>query len=162
MSRSVLFFLPTPARRLLSALPLLVLFALLPLAAAQSSAADTVTWLFQGDVAGIPTQAVVSFELLPRVGTVPAEASPAGIWVETVGQYLLLAGEAVNPYARYLFTAELSNGVWGYGEMIDLGTGTRFRIRVDLIPEGFVLSTNPFEGGCGEFGCARYPFIRIP
>ena len=139
----------------------LLIALLIPLASAQP-AGNVVTWTFQGEVAGVPTQAAVSFEQLPRIGVTPSTAATAGIWVETVGQYLLLAGEVVNPYARYMFQAELSNGVWGYGDMVDLTSGERFRIRLDLTPEGFVLSTNPFEGGCGEFGCAHYPFVRTP
>ena len=42
-----------------------------------------------------------------------------------------------------------------------LVTGERFRIRLDLTPDGFILSTNPFEGDCGEYGCAHYPFVRV-
>ncbi len=125
-------------------------------------AGNVVTWMFQGDIEGVQTQVAVSFEQLPRIGVTPSTTTAAGIWVETIGQYLLLAGQATNAYANYLFQAELSNGVWGYGEMVDTLTGERFRIRLDLIPEGFILSTNPFEGYCGKYGCAHYTFLRTP
>ncbi len=140
--------------------PALLLVLQISLASAQP-AGNVVTWTFQGDIEGVQTQVVVSFEQLPRIGVTPSTTA-AGIWVETIGQYLLLAGQATNAYANYLFQAELSNGVWGYGEMVDTLTGERFRIRLDLIPEGFILSTNPFEGYCGEYGCAHYTFLRAP
>lgn len=153
---------PTPSTLRGAATLLALLVALLVGLAQAQPAGNVVTWTFQGDIEGVVSQAAVSFERLPRVGVTPSPTNAAGIWVETVGQYLLLAGEVANAYARYAFTAELSNGVWGYGDMVDLVSGARLRIRLDLTPEGFILSTNPFEGTCGEVGCAHYWFVRTP
>jgi hypothetical protein len=154
---------PAPRRRLPPLGAPLALFVTLLLGLAQAQpAGNVITWTFQGDIEGVVSQAAVSFEQLPRIGVTPSPTNAAGIWVETVGQYLLLAGEIANTYARYAFTAELSNGVWGYGDMVDMVSGARFRIRLDLTPEGFILSTNPFEGTCGEYGCAHYWFVRTP
>jgi hypothetical protein len=141
----------TPATLLLAVLVL----CLLPTSRAQP-AGPTTHHTFQGEINGVPTQVLVATELLPRLVVTPGTQN---IWVGTAGQYFLLAGQVVNDYAAYAFTADIANGLNGYGDMVDLVTGDRLRIRIDLFTQGFVLSTNPFEGGCGEFGCAHYPFV---
>lgn len=133
----------------------LLAFSLTASALAQP-AGPTTHHTFVGDIGGVPTQVLVSVELLPQLVVTEGIEN---IWIAAASQYFVLAGQVVNPYAGYLFTADIANGLNGYGDMVDVATGERMRIRIDLFTQGFVLSTNAFEGGCGEYGCAHYPFV---
>jgi hypothetical protein len=57
--------------------------------------------------------------------------------------YIQMVGEITSGQFYYTFIAELYSPT-GYGDMVDYVGGTTFRIRIDLIADGFILTANPF------------------
>jgi hypothetical protein len=104
-----------------------------------------------GEINGLEATAFVSTELLNQFLIVDEGGVSAG------GAFLLLSGEIRSGPYTYSFIAEIDGGS-GYGDLVDQVDGARTRIRIDLYTNGFVMTTNVFEGGHGDEGSAQYAF----
>lgn len=94
----------------------------------------------EGDINGVPSQALVSVESLPSM--------------DGPGRHVTVSGEIKNDYADYTFTGEMG----GYVDIVSLTDGQRFRGAMNLTNNGFVLVSNPEYDGSGR-GSGYYPFI---
>jgi hypothetical protein len=134
--------------------PVALLTALL---ASQSALAQT--HHFTCDISGVPSSMVVEIEHVQQSGvTLSPGVNPDITGVIGTGQYTLYtAGEIRNPYALYRFSGEGE-----YADVIEPVTGSRFRIRFELAQDGLYIIPNPFEGGHGYEGSARYRCLPDP
>ena len=106
--------------------------ALAPLAASAPSEA-AVTARYVGSIASTQAVAIVRFERFRR--------------------YVSMTGKINSGAYQYAFEVNIV-GNSGYGTMVSLREGTRFRVHVLLTANGFVLTANPFRGR------TSYTFIR--
>ena len=78
---------------------------------------------FSGDIGGVQATAVLTFE--------------------EFRDYTLWSGQINSGPYVYTFTADVI-GDRGWGDMVDHFDNSRFRIQIDVLPDGFLLTSNPF------------------
>lgn len=107
--------------------------------------------ILYGDINGAEATATVEVSTLTQVMGEAAGTIYSGT------TYVVFAGEIHSGPYGYVFSADIY-GASGFGDMVSYADGSRFRIRVDLYPDGFLLATGVFESDCGAAGCGQYVF----
>lgn len=80
------------------------------------------------------------------VGDLNGSRAVANVSFEPLREYTIMAGEIRSNEAYYTFTADIV-GTSGYGDILDHADGSRFRIKIDLMADGFILTSNPLGPG---------------
>ena len=88
-----------------------------------SGTTDAPCGTYVGDINGVEATATISIEQLP--------------------EYVLMSGEITSGTFYYTFTADIIADR-GWGDMVDHFDGSRFRVRIDVAADGFLLTANPF------------------
>ena len=73
------------------------------------------------------------------VGNLHGLQATARVQVEQLREVTYVGGEITSQTAHYLFKADLW-GERGWGDMIDMYSNERFRIQIDVLPGGFILT----------------------
>ena len=76
-------------------------------------------------------------------GEINGVQATARVTVEPLPSYTYVEGEVTSGQFYYTFTADLP-GDRGWGDMVDHSDGSIFRIQIDVVGDGFYLTTNPF------------------
>jgi hypothetical protein len=97
-------------------------------------------------VATAPRVQPVQMTSTSFVGDIHGARALAAVSFERLYNYVLMAGQIRSGQFFYTFRTELV-GASGFGEMLNHLDGQRFQIRIDLMPAGFALTSNPFGPG---------------
>ena len=117
-----------------------------------SSAHAATTYRLTCDIGGVASSMVSTVEIINSHGIVVGPGFSPDIKVISAGDSTVYSsGEIRNQHAHYVF-----NGVGEYADVVEMGTGQRFRIRFELTQGGLYIITNPFEGSHGYEGSGRY------
>ena len=99
---------------------------------------------------GAPSQAATTARY---VGSIANTKAVANIRFERFRRYVSMTGRIESGAYQYTFEINIV-GNSGYGTMVSLREGTRFRIHVQLTANGFILTANPLRGR------TSYTFVR--
>lgn len=91
--------------------------------------------------AGAPSQAASTASY---VGSIANTKALADVRFERFRRYVSMSGKISSGAYQYAFQINIV-GNSGYGTMVSLREGTRFRIHVLLTANGFILTANPFR-----------------
>jgi hypothetical protein len=80
------------------------------------------------------------------VGDINGAQAVANVSFEPLREYTIMAGEIRSNNFYYTFKADIV-GESGYGDILDHSDNSRFRIKIDLTSDGFVLTSNPLGPG---------------
>lgn len=100
--------------------------------------------------ASAPSQAAVTARY---VGSIASTQAVADVRFERFRRYVSMTGKIRSGAYHYVFEVNIV-GNSGYGTMVSLREGTRFRVHVLLTANGFILTANPFRGR------TSYTFVR--
>jgi len=102
---------------------------------------------------------LTSLALVPLAASAPSEAAVTARYVGSIASTQAVANVRFERFRRYVsMTGKINSGAYqyafevnivgnsGYGTMVSLREGTRFRVHVLLTANGFVLTANPFRG----------------
>jgi hypothetical protein len=89
------------------------------------------------------------------IGDINGARAVAKVSFEPLREYTIMSGEIRSNDFYYTFTADIV-GESGYGDIVDHNGNTRFRIKIDLTKNGFVLTSNPLGPGTPT----SYNFVR--
>ena len=85
----------------------------------------------------------IGLALAPLAASAPSEAAVTARYVGSIASTQAVAIVRFERFRRYEVNIV---GNSGYGTMVSLREGTRFRVHVLLTANGFVLTANPFRG----------------
>ncbi len=89
------------------------------------------------------------------VGNINGAEAIANVSFEDLRDYTIMAGEIRSSKFYYTFRADIV-GSSGYGDVVYHNENIRFQIKIDLTPDGFILTSNPL----GPNESASYKFVR--
>jgi|GEM_PF-2876439 len=89
------------------------------------------------------------------VGNINGAEAVANVSFEPLREYTIMSGEIRSSNFYYTFTADIV-GSSGYGDITSHNDNERFRIKIDLTQDGFILTSNPFGPGTPS----SYKFVR--
>lgn len=113
------------------------------------------------------TAVAIGLALAPLAASAPSEAAATARYVGSIASTRAVANVRFERFRRYVsMTGKINSGAYqyafevnivgnsGYGTMVSMREGTRFRVHVLLTANGFVLTANPFRGR------TSYTFVR--
>jgi hypothetical protein len=103
----------------------------------------------------MPGSSRTRFQNGDYVGTINGAQAVARVSFEPLREYTIMSGEIRSNKFYYTFTSDIV-GTEGYGDIVDHQQNTRFRIKIELTQNGFVLTANPLGPG----NPTVYNFVR--
>ena len=102
--------------------------------------------------AGLPAHACYSYLVDLHGETGHADVD----WDVINSEWVVMSGQITSPTAHYSFQGDITGPALdrGWVDVVDLDTNDRFRAQIDMIPDGFILTANPFGAATSyEFTC---------